>query len=216
MSANSYYAPGQWSVICDQCGRKLKSSQVRKTWDGFYNCDRCWEPRNPLDFVRGVKDNIAVPFTRSGQPTAINPTTQTYTCKASDNGQPIFCDATNGGFTVYLDPNPTVSETITIQKTDETSNAVTVNGNGNIMANFPSAYQQFALNSQDEGVVLQWNLGQWNLLDTMPTNQIPPVSTHRIPVHKMWFTPNTVNNPATSDTLVNQNQSASCTVITQG
>jgi hypothetical protein len=210
----SYYKPGGWNCICDLTGKKLKNDEVRKTWDGFYVRVQSWEPRNPLDFVRGVRDNIAVPFTRPGQATAINPTTQTYTCKASDNGQPIFCDATNGGFTVYLDPNPTVSETITIQKTDETSNVVTVNGNGNVMANLPSANQQFALNAQDEGVVLQWHLGQWNLLDTMPTNKIPPISN--TPVHKMWFTPNTVNNPATSDTLVNQNQSASCTVITQG
>lgn len=60
------YKPGDWNVICDRCGEKLKASEVRETWDGFkVHADRCWEPRHPQDFVHGVEDDQSVPFVRS-------------------------------------------------------------------------------------------------------------------------------------------------------
>jgi len=65
MGKSDYYAAGQWSVICDQCGKKFKSSQVKKQWDGLIVCKRCYDPRHPQDFVRGVKDDQSVPFTRT-------------------------------------------------------------------------------------------------------------------------------------------------------
>jgi hypothetical protein len=64
MGRADYYKSGDYNSICDYCGRKFKFSALRKTWDGFYNCKRCWEPRQPQDFVRGVKDVQAVPVTR--------------------------------------------------------------------------------------------------------------------------------------------------------
>jgi hypothetical protein len=47
-----YLALGQWNAICDRCGRKFKSSRLRKDWQGFMVCERDWEPRHPQDFVR--------------------------------------------------------------------------------------------------------------------------------------------------------------------
>ena len=46
------------------CGRKYKSNEIRKRWDGLLVCDEDWEPRHPQDFVRGIqeKSNI-LPFT---------------------------------------------------------------------------------------------------------------------------------------------------------
>ena len=38
-----------------------------KRWDGFMVDERCWEPRQPQDFVRGVADYQAPPFTRPEQ-----------------------------------------------------------------------------------------------------------------------------------------------------
>ena len=61
----TYYAPGEWNFICDLCGDIEKSSNGRKTWDNFYVCARHKETRNPQDFVRGVRDNQTVPWTRS-------------------------------------------------------------------------------------------------------------------------------------------------------
>jgi hypothetical protein len=58
--ANSYYAPGENNVICDRCGMRFKSSQVKRTWDGLYVCEKDWETRHPQDFVRSVKDDQTV------------------------------------------------------------------------------------------------------------------------------------------------------------
>jgi hypothetical protein len=65
MSYFSNYVKGQWLVICDVCGRKFKSSQVRQRWDGLKTCAQDWEMRQPQDFVHGVADIQAPPFTRA-------------------------------------------------------------------------------------------------------------------------------------------------------
>lgn len=58
------YDKGDWKAICDSCGKELKASELRKRWDGFMVCAGDWEPRQPQDFVRGVADFQAPPFTR--------------------------------------------------------------------------------------------------------------------------------------------------------
>ena len=55
---------GEYNMICDRCGFKYKSSEIRKEWDGLMVCGKCWEPRQPQDFVRGVKDDQHVPVSR--------------------------------------------------------------------------------------------------------------------------------------------------------
>ena len=64
MSYSPRYDRGDWKCICDSCGRIVKGSQLMKRWDGFMVDERCWEPRQPQDFVRGVADYQAPPFTR--------------------------------------------------------------------------------------------------------------------------------------------------------
>lgn len=63
-----YYIPGEWWVICDQCGRKLRASKMAKRWDGLMvhadPAEGCMETRHPQDFVRGVDDSNPLPFTR--------------------------------------------------------------------------------------------------------------------------------------------------------
>lgn len=58
------YQHGQWNVICDVCGFKFKSGDIKKRWDGLQVCKDDWEIRQPLDFERGVKDDPSVPYTR--------------------------------------------------------------------------------------------------------------------------------------------------------
>ena len=58
------YRHGQWNAICDRCGFKLKSSQLKKEWTNLRVCQECWEPRHPQDFVKGRADNQRVPWTR--------------------------------------------------------------------------------------------------------------------------------------------------------
>lgn len=58
------YSPGDYYVICDRCGFKLRRSEARKTWDNLIVCPKDFEERHPQDFVRGVKDRQAAPDPR--------------------------------------------------------------------------------------------------------------------------------------------------------
>ena len=60
----NYFASGQHNFICDVCGKKLKSGEGRKRWDGFYVCKDDFEQRHPQDFVRARQDKISVPWSR--------------------------------------------------------------------------------------------------------------------------------------------------------
>ena len=54
---------GEWVVICDVCGFKKRSSQIRKRWDGLMVCKEDYEVRHPQEFVRPRPDNQSVPWT---------------------------------------------------------------------------------------------------------------------------------------------------------
>jgi len=60
-----YLALGDWNAVCFECGSKQKASKMMKHWQGYYVCTRCWEPRQPQDFVRGVPDSQAPPWTQA-------------------------------------------------------------------------------------------------------------------------------------------------------
>lgn len=61
-----YFEIGTYNFQCDECGRWFKATSIRKRWDGAWVCDTgtCWEPRQPQDFQRGVKDDPSVPIAR--------------------------------------------------------------------------------------------------------------------------------------------------------
>jgi len=67
MSNVATYIPGNWNVICDQCGREYKASDLKQRWDGLMVCQGDWETRQPQDFVHGVADIQTPPFTRPEQ-----------------------------------------------------------------------------------------------------------------------------------------------------
>jgi len=60
MRERDNYKHGDWNVICDYSGQKIKRSEARYTWDGHLVKAEFWEPRHPQDFLRGVKDQQAV------------------------------------------------------------------------------------------------------------------------------------------------------------
>lgn len=64
MSYKPRYDPGEWTVLCDACGRKFKANQLQRRWDGLMVCMGDWEPRQPQDFVKGIAEHIAAPWTR--------------------------------------------------------------------------------------------------------------------------------------------------------
>ena len=62
--SDNYYKRGTWYVICDRCGGKFRSDQVKKTWDGFYVCNKDYESRHIADFIRAPKPIRPLPWTR--------------------------------------------------------------------------------------------------------------------------------------------------------
>ena len=66
MGHADYLRNGDYNGICDRCGCKFKFSQLKLEWDGLYVCtaNGCWEPRQPQDYVKGVRDDMSVPVSR--------------------------------------------------------------------------------------------------------------------------------------------------------
>ena len=64
---------GDWNARCDRCGRKMKGSQLVKTWQGFWVCAEHWEPRQPQDFVRSIIERPTPPFVRNPVPIFVGP-----------------------------------------------------------------------------------------------------------------------------------------------
>lgn len=58
---------GDWNTVCDLSGFKCKASETVLRWDGLRVLRRFSEERHPQDFVRGVRDNPSVPWTRPEQ-----------------------------------------------------------------------------------------------------------------------------------------------------
>lgn len=68
MSSKSDRFPlGDYNVICDYSGFKVRASECRRTWDGYYVHKKYWEPRHPQDFVRGRVDRQTVEIARPEQ-----------------------------------------------------------------------------------------------------------------------------------------------------
>ena len=76
MGHADYYRSGTYNGICDRCGSKFKFSDLKLEWDGLYVCtaNGCWEPRQPQDYVKGVRDDMSVPVSRPDQPNVFTDT----------------------------------------------------------------------------------------------------------------------------------------------
>lgn len=57
MGRKLHYRPGSWYQTDDRTGFVQRVERTRKEWDGLLVDQRVWEPRQPQDLVRGVKDN---------------------------------------------------------------------------------------------------------------------------------------------------------------
>jgi len=79
MSRNQYIS-GQWNLICDSCGKKIKAGQAHKRWDGLIVCLDDYEQRHPQDFVRARQDKISVPFSRPRPEDVFIPVTYNLYC----------------------------------------------------------------------------------------------------------------------------------------
>jgi hypothetical protein len=57
---------GDNNVICDRTGFKIKASEGRYEWNGLFVRNESWEPRQPLDFIKGIKDDQRPAVARPG------------------------------------------------------------------------------------------------------------------------------------------------------
>jgi len=94
MGQADYLELGTWNAICYNCGRKRKSSELVKTWQGFYVCpEHVGITRHPQDFVRGIPDNQAAPWS---QPPGADTFTGPGLFLATEDDIPIFTEDTRG------------------------------------------------------------------------------------------------------------------------
>lgn len=56
------YKHGQWNAICQRCGFKHKSSEIRLEWTGLRVCGKCHETRHPQDMLEAKEDRQAPPW----------------------------------------------------------------------------------------------------------------------------------------------------------
>lgn len=109
MSYQARYDKGNWKAICESCGRIVKASDLQRRWDGYMVDERCFETRQPQDFVRGVADYQAPPFTRPEQSNVYIPVTIIY-----DNyGQlplQLITSTNNSSITILIVPSPLKSK----------------------------------------------------------------------------------------------------------
>lgn len=59
--------PGTWTVIDDRTGFRLLNTQCSFQWNNLLVWNRVWEVRQPQDYLRGIPDNMSVPYARPVQ-----------------------------------------------------------------------------------------------------------------------------------------------------
>jgi hypothetical protein len=62
MPLRNGWREGDWLYNCQRCGFTIYGSEAKREWTGLNVCSKCWEPRHPQEFVRGVRDDMTVPF----------------------------------------------------------------------------------------------------------------------------------------------------------
>jgi hypothetical protein len=67
------YKAGSWWYHCPVCGFKYRAEETKLRWDGEYVCKADWEPRHPLDFLKGRDENIDVPYSNEESVTIYMP-----------------------------------------------------------------------------------------------------------------------------------------------
>lgn len=60
----NFFKNGVFNAICDVCGNKVKSSDLRQRWDGFMVCQGDYEVRNPQDLMKPPPPERPIPWSR--------------------------------------------------------------------------------------------------------------------------------------------------------
>lgn len=88
----------QPQAIDDWSGFKVNLSDLRRQWDGHYTVDP--DIRNPQDYLRGIKDNMTLPYSRPESPNtfvAVNIVWQDGSFATSQDGNALLTEGPNPG-----------------------------------------------------------------------------------------------------------------------
>lgn len=58
------FISGDYNIISDLTGQKIKRSEAKFTWDGFLVEKTHWEPKHPQLDIKGRAEDISVPDPR--------------------------------------------------------------------------------------------------------------------------------------------------------
>ena len=61
-----FFYPGTNNVICDRTGFKLKATDCKMEWNGFFVWKEAYEDRNEQDFLRGIPERQQPDISRPG------------------------------------------------------------------------------------------------------------------------------------------------------
>lgn len=97
MGRDLHYVPGSFYRTDDRTGFPTRAERTRKQWNGIIVAVDVFEPRQPQDLVRGVKDKQSVPNARPLAPNVfLGPTFTTLTAAAAVGQTVIQVDAVGG------------------------------------------------------------------------------------------------------------------------
>lgn len=68
MTRENVYVAGDYYLLCEVCGFKMRRSEARKRWDGALTCRADYEERHPLDLIEPRGDRQNVKDARSADP----------------------------------------------------------------------------------------------------------------------------------------------------
>lgn len=64
MGRHYHYVPGTFYRADDRSGFPVRNTRTRKQWNNLIVAEDLWEPRQPQDLVKGVRDKQSVPDAR--------------------------------------------------------------------------------------------------------------------------------------------------------
>lgn len=92
-----YYKDGDYYISDDITGWKTRQSDAKKQWDGLLVDKHVYTDRQPQDFVRGLKDDIAVRNARPPPPaTYIGPKATVLTADAVAGATALTIESSTG------------------------------------------------------------------------------------------------------------------------
>lgn len=102
--AKRYGTPTQLAqpqAIDDWSGFKVNLGDLKRQWDGHYTVDP--DIRNPQDYLRGIKDDMTLPYARPESPNtyvAINIAWEDGALMTAENGNALLTEGVSPGETL--------------------------------------------------------------------------------------------------------------------